>query len=154
MENKDLIFVIELKWTCLKWKLCKLFYLVCWKKYSSLTGIIILRICASFFAPSWHDTNSCCYFLNFLDSGLTWRPTLASCFPEILMETTLASVTTNRKIFLPWVLNSKAVTGLEVSWTILDLLCLLEIKNGYQVCHIFLNIRTILKGAWTLGSCD
>lgn len=109
--------------------------------------------CASFFAPSWHDTNSCCYFLNFLDSGLTWRPTLASCFPEILMETTLASVTTKRKIFLPWVLNSSAVTGLEVSWTILDLLCLLEIKNGYQVCHIFLNIRTILKGAWTLGSC-
>lgn len=95
-------------------------------------------------------------FLDFLDSGLTWRPTLASCFPEILMETTLASVTTNRKIFLPWVLNSKAVTGLEVSWTILDLLCLLKIKNGYQVlvCHIFLNIRTILKGAWTLGSCD
>lgn len=107
-----------------------------------------------FFAPLWHDTNSCCYFLNFLDSGLTCRPTLMSCFPEILMETTLASVTTNRKIFLPWVLNSSAVTGLEVSWTILDLLCLLEIKNGYQVCHIFLNIRTILKGAWTLGSCD
>lgn len=79
------------------------------------------------------NTNSCCYFLNFLDSGLTCRPTLMSCFPEILMETTLASVTTKRKIFLPWVLNSSAVTGLEVSWTILDLLCLSEIKIGYQV---------------------
>lgn len=131
MENKDLIFVNELKWICFKWKFCKLFYLVCWKKYLSLIGIIIFRICVSFFVLLWYDINSCCYFLNFLDSGLIWRFILAFCFFEILMEIILVFVITNRKIFLFWVLNFKVVIGLEVLWIILDLLCLLEIKNGY-----------------------